>query len=859
MREVAFKAVPQPHHRARALGHSTSNPCLRLALTVALAFLSHGCRGEKRETAEGTATRSSGSEVTASGPTEQPDALQALGSGFVVWESNRTGAWRIWARDFDAAPRQLSPEEPGKRHCCPHISPDGTRIAYGSFTETGRPGYPGGQEAGALHLVRPDGSQDRVLVDSARTYFENRAAVWRSASELIFIDGQGTTRLVDLDSEESRPLIRDPAEAFGWLVDRTLAHATTGKATFSPLLSGQRKVAARAELGGCQPYFSHHGRWGFSMAGAGGPIERIDLRTRETTSVLRKSDVRLPSDRGYLYFPMLSRDGGLLAFGASRFEHDHSAADYDIFVTETDAASFEVIGDAIRVTEHPATDRFPDIFSTPLALGRHSGEAPFSVQLEADDADATWSWETSDGRTSEGTTATLDFEEVGVHRVVARHGDRELKGIVRVTEPRPPRVLDVALVENGEVIRVSFDEPIQLSDLRASLASGAALGDARLGPAARSLNLGVESPLPGADTLRLEGVADRAQVPNVLAATELEVPAPLWPTRRQGLAFLWEAADAANLIYDTTLDAERANSFVPSGRARLDHDFAMAPAGGRFTAVRDDADYLRHAVQRSNELSIELVLTPAKRSDGVILAFGPDRKRRNFALVQRGERLLVGLRLAAGGARGELRHEIAGLRIGSAQHVTFTYRPGRLTTFVDGVEVHTSDALQGGFFHWKTRQLYVGDGSWAGKVEGLALYSRVLEDEEVAENARRHRAMREARPSVPRLVVDARLEQLSRVPTLAEISPYREALSVDRYRVLDVVEGTYEGSTLRAARWALQDGEHIEVSGGEAPRLRLVLEAFLLNPQLESVYTSDTLSGTKEPLFYVVESTQETP
>lgn len=389
MHEVALKAVPQPHHRARALGHSTSNPCLRLTLAVALSFLCHGCMGEQGETLPGVATRSSASAAAAGGRTEQANPLQALGSGYVVWESNRSGAWRIWVRDFDAPPRQLSPEEAGKRHCCPHISPDGTRIAYGSFTETGRPGYPGGQEAGALHLVRPDGSQDRVLVDSARTYFENRAAVWRSASELIFIDGNGTTRLVDLDSEESRPLIRDPAEAFGWLVDPTLAHATTGEATFSPLLSQQRKVAARRDLGGCQPYFSHDGRWGFWMAGAGGPIERIDLRTRETTSVLRKSDVRLPSDRGYLYFPMLSRDGGLLAFAASRFEHDHSTADYDVFVAETDAASFEVIGDAIRVTEHPATDRFPDVFSSPLGLGRHSGEAPFTVELAADDAGAT--------------------------------------------------------------------------------------------------------------------------------------------------------------------------------------------------------------------------------------------------------------------------------------------------------------------------------------------------------------------------------------------------------------------------------------------------------------------------------------
>ena len=56
------------------------------------------------------------------GRAETPDAgtiaawkrMAQLGPGFVVWESNRTGRWRIWRRELDGSNlRQISPEESG--------------------------------------------------------------------------------------------------------------------------------------------------------------------------------------------------------------------------------------------------------------------------------------------------------------------------------------------------------------------------------------------------------------------------------------------------------------------------------------------------------------------------------------------------------------------------------------------------------------------------------------------------------------------------------------------------------------------------------------------------------------------------
>ena len=101
------------------------------------------------------------------------------------------------------------------------------------------------------------------------------------------------------------------------VIDATLSSATTGLPRFSPFDPETGGIAKQQRLGGCQPYFSHDGRWGFWTAGAGGPVNRIDLETRAVTTLIEKGDARLPRDLGYVYFPMVSRDGRLFAFAAS--------------------------------------------------------------------------------------------------------------------------------------------------------------------------------------------------------------------------------------------------------------------------------------------------------------------------------------------------------------------------------------------------------------------------------------------------------------------------------------------------------------------------------------------------------------
>lgn len=296
-------------------------------------------------------------------------------AGFVVWESNRSGEYRIWRQDLAGGkPYVLSADEPGRDHCCATLSPNGSRLVYLSLPGGARR-Y--GTEAGTLHLVDAGGGRDRVLVPSARHYGEHRAAVWWGEDELVYIDGANATQRRRLSTGENSALVAAASGSEGWLVAPGGGFATGNTPTFSDVVAG-KGVVARPSLGGCQPQFSHDGRFAVWSAGAGGPIDAIELATRRSWTILEKGDPHLPAGRGYLYFPALSNDASLLAVGASTGEHDHFRADYDIFVLELDPEGLTPQGKATPVAPHPAVDRFPDLYR-PARAGSRGAVAPAAL------------------------------------------------------------------------------------------------------------------------------------------------------------------------------------------------------------------------------------------------------------------------------------------------------------------------------------------------------------------------------------------------------------------------------------------------------------------------------------------------
>ncbi|MBT7166993.1 MAG: hypothetical protein HN904_29700, partial [Victivallales bacterium] len=341
--------------------------------------------------------------------------LAERGDGFVIWESNRTGNWRLWRRNLDGSGlRQLSPNEKGRDHFCPHISPDGENVVYLSYPQGSHTyqAIPKGKTC-PLRLITTDGTGDRVLADSARGYFEDRGAVWLDNEELIYIDGSGVTRQLNVASGKTTRLTKQGHKEYGFLLNRTKSHGVQGTPAFSVYDRKTQSILPRKGHGGCQPYFSHDGVWGFWTGGGGGPLKRIHLATGKTGNIIEKHDRRMPRGRAYLYFPMLSRCGRLFAFAASPDQHDHFKADYDIFIAASDPKTLELVGKPVRYSFDRGCDRFPDVYLTGLALRRHRGEAPYTLTLSPDLPAGTWEWHVDGRVVTQGRTLTHTFAKPG--------------------------------------------------------------------------------------------------------------------------------------------------------------------------------------------------------------------------------------------------------------------------------------------------------------------------------------------------------------------------------------------------------------------------------------------------------------
>ena len=432
-----------------------------------------------------------------------------------------------------------------------------------------------------------------------------------------------------------------------------------------------------------------------------------------------------------------------------------------------------------------------------------------------------------------------------------------------MTTATPPRATGVALQREGRSVVVEFDEEIATDRPTLRFESGLGITGWSLGASGRTLIIEPASRIDGFERLSLEGISDRAQRANWIRPTALEIEPPLWPSDRGGLAFLWQTGNAANLIWDRSLGIERASSITGAGRAFLDHDFAMALDGGRFLASEEDSRSIVESCRKSNELSLEAVITPATATGAslrrIISLSGGTPQSRNLFLAQRGDLLVLGSRPGGAGAGSAGQVEIVRLPAATASHILIAYRVGRLVAYLNGEQVLETESVQSDFFHWRPRPLLFGDGpgggeTWRGGLEGVAVYDRFVESDEARENFLRYRSERAARPVVERLVVDAILTARSRAPSLQEITPYRQALAVFEYRVERVLEGTAPDGSLRVAHWSILDSDTLEIN--REPRvgesLRLVVERFVDNPQLESVYLADTLEPRDSTLFYAV-------
>lgn len=796
------------------------------------------------------------------------EAMAQLGEGFVAWESLRDGHWRIWMRDLDGSPeRQLSPDEPGRDHVAAHIAPDGRHVVYlslpGPHRDFAQP--PPGVSA-PLHLVRLEGGvpvENRVIAPDARTYDGSRVALWVDARTLIYIAGDNTTRQLDIVTGAEEVLIPTPRTNYGMLVNATRTHATNGSPTFSIYHPGDRTVSRRPRLPGCEPYFTPDGRLGYWIADVGGPVRSLDLVDYKTELVLERDSKWLPPGRGYIYYPMASADGRLLAVAASKNEHGHFDKDFEVLVAPLDPERFEVVGSAVRYSFSPGPDRFPDVWIAGNELGRHHGEAPFRVALapEPGSADAApWSFDFGDGSPTTAEPVHV-YERPGSYRLRATRGASVLGGEAVLAPAAPPQLLRVEVLPGARELAAVFDEPIDAGRASARLQSGARATGVRVGEGGRELVVSLAEPLAAGDVLHVENVADRAGTPNVLAAAQAPIEVLGWPGPGEVLVFAFGTEGRSPTVRDVDTGHGRVYSVTPRGRARFDAHGALRVSGGWFE-VDELPQGFAAAFRKSSEVTLEVTVWPEqKRTEDParILSLALDERSQNVSLSQDGSDAVLRIRVTSEGEKSHADVEFGQLAPGLPNHLLVSYRPGRLVAYQNGALALDTDAVRGDLSDWRDgvhlalgADPGAGARDFEGRIEGVALYTRFFEAEEAAAHANAYlHDVAERRP-VARVRMKARRLASSDAPTLEQIAPYREALAVSEYEVPAKRRDKVGAERVRVASWAILDGTPQAPREAEADgEVALELEPWDAHPRLESTYVADTLDPAPDVPLYV--------
>ena len=356
-----------------------------------------------------------------------------------------------------------------------------------------------------------------------------------------------------------------------------------------------------------------------------------------------------------------------------------------------------------------------------------------------------------------------------------------------------------------------------------------------------------------------DGEKSSSGAPMALDATPAQLP-ERWPSSTSGLIFVWENASTRNQIAEGSGKRLHTCQVEPRGRAKFGRYFDMLLAGGWFETVSSNQQ-LWNSPQQTNQLSVECVITrrdPEPNRDATILSISDAAGSAGFMLGQQRDRLVMQLHTSATDHVGGPFLELCRPGPNNSHHVIVTYAPGKLRCYLNGRQVFSSMAVKGDFRDWSGHRLTFGaeatnESGWTGRLEGVAIFNRVLGADEAQRNFQIHEARLTRRKPAEQLTVRAKRVELSAIPDPKSIAPYRRALVIHRYRVEQVLGGHFDDSGLLVAHWAILDGRVLpEARVAAGASVDLTLERFVDHAELTSERQLLDVEGIDLPLFYDV-------
>jgi hypothetical protein len=332
-----------------------------LGVVLALAFIG-GALGWRAQQKAGAQTAPGSGAVQQMGAAEQAAMAAVWGErrGFLVWSSTMHGQHDLVQMDWPGGTISRLTTDPHVDRS-PKISPDGTRVA---FARSRLPwvSFRNNDEWDVWLLDLASGRERRLAERGAQPDWsaDGRAVVFqRHGREVVRIDVDTGAETILLGARERRLWTTPALDPRGGRLAVTVRGGARSTSLFALPGGAETRVA-----GGCQLAFAPDGEW-LVLVESGGRLKnricRVDRAGRNLETLLD-----MPGEWSHEYFPRVSNDGALLAFGASRGDHEHDVADYEIFLWR--------IGDpperAARVSFHSGNDHWPDVWVQPPAAPR---------------------------------------------------------------------------------------------------------------------------------------------------------------------------------------------------------------------------------------------------------------------------------------------------------------------------------------------------------------------------------------------------------------------------------------------------------------------------------------------------------
>ncbi len=328
-----------------------------------------------------------------------------------------------------------------------------------------------------------------------------------------------------------------------------------------------------------------------------------------------------------------------------------------------------------------------------------------------------------------------------------------------------------------------------------------------------------------------------------------------WPSGLKKVLFFWQNLFESNQLGEDSLVGFSQNAVEPSGNSIFNRFGEMELRKGSFAAEYKENEALK-IIRTENYFGMEMLYSPFQYGavSGTIFSYGEKADGRiAMRQVNNGLELLIPEHVP-------VKLDTVFSKEKASYHFFLAIDNSVLQLYIDGKLIHKVDGLGASLEKIKSGHLAFGSSNLVGEglsgaISHVVLFGKKPADKERAADVEIIRKQVAERQIVDRIELLGELTEKSVIPLPDSLGAYSRALTVNRYRVIDVVAGKYESDQILVASWAVLDREPVEsaVSAEEGSQIRLSVEPFDSHPELEGERLMMDMFEPDLDLYYSVE------